>query len=377
MATVTYSLGIPGKDPVDFTDRRKAALAFHAAKAEERPYLLRTLKDSLGRESTAVIGNTSVCGVEGQKQYGKWVGGTMDPEFKRIYDRVCRGDDPNLLTVRHGGNMEDDFWRNGAEQPEKAGRYLVKRGPGDQRMIGYIPGLGWQAEGFVDTWKWTEVPDDLERFDVAPALVFNGEDFQVMEEGDAYEVADALEAQAMQKIVSQSLEDVGIEVRRYFTVADDANTYSAGRVLAIGETYAAQHVGGGDIVLHEHARLSQDVRPGDEVTILYREGQGLVLKGIFHRYDIVLDAPGLSTETHLMAEGLLADEIRMAKINVNDPQQVLEAVRRVMTFVVPDGTDPAEGVSVQYRDYVSHEQEEIREDDQFLIQDRQKSREAA
>lgn len=88
MAKITYSIGYPGRPLTDYSDIRLAAKAFHDAKAELRPYLIRAVKQDDGREFAAVIGNTSLSERDGVKTFWKWVGAAIDPALKDVYQSI-------------------------------------------------------------------------------------------------------------------------------------------------------------------------------------------------------------------------------------------------------------------------------------------------
>ncbi|WP_459203460.1 zeta toxin family protein (plasmid) [Ralstonia pseudosolanacearum] len=67
----------------------EAARAFRDAKAEEQPFVIRAERLANGRESASAPGQTTVVGWDGQKEYGKYIGGN-DEALKRAYAEVTR-----------------------------------------------------------------------------------------------------------------------------------------------------------------------------------------------------------------------------------------------------------------------------------------------
>lgn len=82
---VTYAVGAPGRESVEYATPRAAAEAFARAPAEDRPFIIRTERGPDGRESGSIPGQTSVTEKDGVRSYGKWVGGT-DVALKREYE---------------------------------------------------------------------------------------------------------------------------------------------------------------------------------------------------------------------------------------------------------------------------------------------------
>lgn len=87
---VTYTVGTVAKnDTKVYSNVNDAARAFRDAKAEDRPYLIRTERLLNGRESASTPGQTSYAEKEGHREYGKWIGGN-DEALKRAYAEAQR-----------------------------------------------------------------------------------------------------------------------------------------------------------------------------------------------------------------------------------------------------------------------------------------------
>lgn len=87
---VTYTVGTAARgEAKDFNNVHDAAQAFRDAKAEDRPYLVRTEQYPNGRESASMPGQTSVVERAGEKEYAKWIGDN-DPVLMRAYTEALR-----------------------------------------------------------------------------------------------------------------------------------------------------------------------------------------------------------------------------------------------------------------------------------------------
>ncbi len=73
----------------DFNDVNEAARAFHDAKAEERPHVIRTVRQPDGQEFASMPAQTSMVERDGKREYGKWVGDS-DPSLKQAYEEATR-----------------------------------------------------------------------------------------------------------------------------------------------------------------------------------------------------------------------------------------------------------------------------------------------
>lgn len=257
----------------------------------------------------------------------------------------------NAQTSNQSDNL-DDFWNDGAVLPHETGKYPVKFADGTESTRMFVLGVGWQGVGLVDNWKWADLPVEFE--DVADLVVFNGDDFQLIGKSELEAMSDTMELEAIMAVIQtpDAVMDIGVKVNRYFTVADGASTSTAGRVLAVGVTYAAQHVGGGDVVIHENARLSKPLHPGDGVTIAYRDGDGVVLPGVFQKYEVSIEIPSLPPATVDKVNEMVVAEIVAARVNMDDSAQVLAAVERCVEFITGG---KAENANLVYTDRLTRE----------------------
>jgi antirestriction protein ArdC/phage/plasmid primase-like uncharacterized protein/predicted RNA methylase len=86
-AKVNYTLGNLDGTLAEYTDVIEAAQAFHDAKAEQRPFVIRSENRIGGSETAITIASTSMVGKGDVKEYGKGVG-NADPSFKAAYDEI-------------------------------------------------------------------------------------------------------------------------------------------------------------------------------------------------------------------------------------------------------------------------------------------------
>ena len=82
----TYTVTTPGRDGVTFNDPVLAAQEFHNAPAEASPYVIRVVEKH-GRQSGAMIANTSRVTSTGVTRFGKWAG-SSDPEFEAAFNKL-------------------------------------------------------------------------------------------------------------------------------------------------------------------------------------------------------------------------------------------------------------------------------------------------
>lgn len=230
--------------------------------------------------------------------------------------------------------MSDDFWNDASVPPKAAGKYSVKLADGDEAACFFHPKTGWNTNKPVEKWFDGALPFD--ESDMA-IVAFDADGFTPLsvEELEAMSGDSGLELNGIHSVLNgpESVRDIGVRVNRYFTVNEGATTYSSGKVVAVGVTYAAQHVGGGDMVIHENARLSQPLRPGDEVTIVYRDGDGMVVPGVFQKYEVNIEIPALPRDTVDQVNAMVMQQIADAQVNINNADQVLAAVGSCVEFV--------------------------------------------
>ncbi|MBP9893364.1 MAG: zeta toxin family protein [Planctomycetes bacterium] len=87
---VTYTVGTVARDDhKDYSNVHDAARAFRDAKAEDRPYVIRTERLPNNREAASIQGQTTYVEKDGVREYGKFIVGNDEP-LKRAYAEALR-----------------------------------------------------------------------------------------------------------------------------------------------------------------------------------------------------------------------------------------------------------------------------------------------
>ena len=208
----------------------------------------------------------------------------------------------------------DGEWVKASELPDAPGRYKVRAGQ-NIRFADFINGK-WIGGIQFDAWHSDQIihePDDSlnpHEFQSFPS------NFELVHESvfdPSVSTADEerLDFTSAVTLAQKELTSLSVEFVRVFTVNEDADSDTTGKVLATSERYAAQHVGQGDVVMHEMNRLDRKVTPGEEVTISYRNGLAQVYNQKAELRDVVVSGEGMNqAELRFIREELmnLADE---------------------------------------------------------------------
>lgn len=194
-------------------------------------------------------------------------------------------------------DADDHDWVKATELPSVSGRYKVKAGQ-NIRFADFINGK-WI--GGIQFDSWYSDPVDPEPEDHLNAREFQSfpSNFELVHESvfdPSVRTADSerLDFTSAVTLARKELSSLSVEFVRVFTVNEDANSDTTGKVLATSERYAAQHVGQGDVVMHEMNRLSRKVTPGEEVTISYRNGLAQVYNHKAELRDVVVTCEALN-----------------------------------------------------------------------------------
>lgn len=91
--SVMYTVS-SGLDAVDFGDAGDAAKHFFAAKAENRPVVIRTITRADGRQSASFVASTSMTSYAGKSTFWKWVSKEACPALFSEYQALCAGGYP-------------------------------------------------------------------------------------------------------------------------------------------------------------------------------------------------------------------------------------------------------------------------------------------
>lgn len=190
--------------------------------------------------------------------------------------------------------MIEAGWKDTNQEPPAApGIYAVELADGGKADLGfYGKGLGWEGGAAVAKWYATGVtPRPMsaaeylspQLIQVAEAEWINMDDFIPVDGSACFDDQDkALDFEAVSLVsgFERSMLNIEVEVFRTFLVAESANSTVAGTVLAVGSNFAAQHVGGGNLVVHDLSHLEgADMAPGQDFTVAYQGGHGVVYEG--------------------------------------------------------------------------------------------------
>lgn len=211
--------------------------------------------------------------------------------------------------------MEDEEntigrWVPIGNRPARDGTYKVRDEDGKVSEVRFTNG-GWEG-GLVTFYahEWLRLPEHEHKRDVTDL------DFTYLADLDftdpaALKLVSEPELRAMASkprsaadhefasvtaLAGREIASLEIELFRVFRVAEEANAVVSGKVLSVSENFAAQAVGAGDIVVHEMARLSRALQPGEEITIRYELGMGEVFDGVVEIFDLKVASPEVTPE---------------------------------------------------------------------------------
>lgn len=190
--------------------------------------------------------------------------------------------------------MIEPGWKDtNNEPPAVPGIYAVELEDGSKADLGfYGKNHGWEGGAAVSRWYATgATPKPMsaaeylspQLIEVAEAEWINMDDFIPVEGSAHFDDPDkALDFEAVSLVsgFERSMLNIEVEVFRTFLVAESANSTVAGTVLAVGTNFAAQHVGGGNLVVHDLSHLEgANMAPGQDFTVAYQDGHGVVYEG--------------------------------------------------------------------------------------------------
>lgn len=201
--------------------------------------------------------------------------------------------------------MIEPGWKDTNQEPPAApGIYAVELADGSKADLGfYGEGMGWEGAAAVAKWYATgATPKPMSAAEyLSPQLIqvdeaewINMDDFIPVDGSAHFDDQDrALDFEAVSLVsgFERSMLNIEVEVFRTFLVAESANSTVAGTVLAVGSHFAAQHVGGGNLVVHDLSHLEgADMAPGQDFTVAYQDGHGVVYEGRPRLEDVRLAA---------------------------------------------------------------------------------------
>lgn len=131
-----------------------------------------------------------------------------------------------------------------------------------------------------------------------------------------------LELQSLQRIAGLELR---VEVVKFAKPTAGANGVSTGRVMAVSENYAAQHIGDNKVVVHEHKNLSRPLVAGEDASLAYEGGKATVYGGIAHDINIV--APWMPNDQKAYMRMVMFDALSAMTAPQSDDEKLRDAMR--------------------------------------------------
>ncbi|MFK4705731.1 hypothetical protein ABIC83_002570 [Roseateles asaccharophilus] len=119
--------------------------------------------------------------------------------------------------------------------------------------------------------------------------------------------------------------ELRIDVVRFVKPTDGANGASTGKIVAVSENYAAQSIGGDQVVIHENANLDRRVAPGEKVTMNYVDGRGTVYDGLAHDVNITADWMPKDQQAYLRM--VMLDTLSQMTAPQDDDDRLRDAMR--------------------------------------------------
>ena len=196
----------------------------------------------------------------------------------------------------------------------------------------------WMADQPVSAWRPMTVTEDAKRVGTTigamhgiltakgsvPVSTAKAKSFNEL----SLEPMDApatLEMQSLQRVAALELR---VEVVQFSRPAAGANGVSTGKVMAVSENYAAQHIGNNKVVVHEHKNLSRPLTAGEDATLAYENGKATVHGGLAHDINIV--APWMPNDQKAYLRMVMFD----ALASMTEPQSDDERLRDAMRYAL-------------------------------------------
>lgn len=167
--SVIYSVGsVLGKERKDFTDVWKAVAAFCDAKAEDRPYMIRSECLPDGRESASIPGSTTYVEKAGHREYCKWIGGNDDALNSAWRETFISHDEMFSFMVQAGIDASFDAAKEAVSKLSAEDCFAIARADGKARLEAVERALAGQnvagspLKSKVYTWTLTEALEQAE-----------------------------------------------------------------------------------------------------------------------------------------------------------------------------------------------------------------------
>lgn len=176
-----------------------------------------------------------------------------------------------------------------------------------------------------------------------------------------------LELEASEEIVSLAelaRRELHVEVVRLFKPGDAAQGAVSGKILATSKSYVAQSLGGNGVVIHEQAKLSRTVQPGEQVTIDYQAGKATVFNGAY--YDVNIRSAFLTPEQIGMVRMSMLEALGSVEGADRDDVMIKEALRYALdqassVFTALKSSLPKAGIQLSVTDVMPAAQIEVAE----------------
>lgn len=196
--------------------------------------------------------------------------------------------------------QESIAWKPGANPPADPGFFAAKSSfnqNSEARRV-LFTGTFWMTDAPVLAWRPLTAQEAILNEENSFAFLVDQKDRDSAKLLKDAELAPwdrplGVELQALKKITELELK-MTVEVTKFVAPTEGAEGVTRGVILAASTNFVAQQGDGGRVILHKTEALSAPVSLGEEATISYFNGRGLVCNGKAH--DISISAPWMSGE---------------------------------------------------------------------------------
>lgn len=198
------------------------------------------------------------------------------------------------------------IWLGLATHPVEDGIYIARKKNGDRICIERRGGA-WQDHD--EAYQWFCTQDDILQMNGPPlpdqrALLANEHFLDRVSDAELRAMTIRPPSPADQEFAAttalarRELSLLNVEVVRVYRVAKNAFGPVTGKTLSISENFAAQATDDGAVVIHDMARLSHSdpngrLLPGDEITVIYEGGHGVVHNGTMECFGLRISSKGM------------------------------------------------------------------------------------
>lgn len=223
-------------------------------------------------------------------------------------------------------------WNPASRQPSSAGYFAAKERIDasclTQRVL--FTGNFWMTEKPVAAWRNLTMAEVVKHEATSMGFLINkassGEWTPSAEPlaTEPYKGPGA-ELASLQKL--SGLELVVAITRVVVRPVANATGVCSGKVLAVSENFAAQHVGG-NVIIHKNENLSQPLQPGQNATLKYENGKATVHAGLAHDIDVV--APWMPADQRGYLRMVMFDALSV----MTEPQSDDDKLRDAMKYAL-------------------------------------------